>query len=53
MIQQARTVPYGKLKKLKETLGRLQRQGIIVDVAGATDWLHNLAISKKKNGDMI
>ena len=52
VIQPMRTVPYAKQAKLKETLDRLQRTGIIAEVHKPTDWVHNLVVTEKKDGSM-
>ena len=49
VIQPTRKIPFTRLEKLKETLDRLQRQGIIAEVDKPTDWVHNLVIVEKKN----
>ena len=53
VIQPMRTVPYAKQAKLKETLDRLQRTGIIAEVHKPTDWVHNLVVTEKKDGSMM
>ena len=49
VIQPTRKIPFTRLEKLKETLDRLQQQGIIAEVDKPTDWVHNLVIVEKKN----
>jgi hypothetical protein len=52
IIQSPRTVPYAKQGMLKEKLDQLEKDGIIADVKRPTDWVHNLVVTEKKNGDM-
>ena len=52
VIQPARRFPYAKKQKLQATLARLQDRGIIADVDGPTEWVHNLVVTEKKNGRM-
>ncbi len=52
VVQHPRVIPYAKRTKLQQSLAKLQQQGIIQDVEGPTDWLHNLVIAEKKNGNM-
>ena len=52
VAQQPRTLPYAKQSKLKTTLETLKQRGIIADVEGPTDWVHNLVVTEKKNGNM-
>ena len=52
LVQPARTVPYAKRAMLKKKLDELEKSGIIADVTRPTDWVHNLVVTKKKNGSM-
>ena len=52
VVQHPRVIPYAKRTKLQQTLAKLQQQGIIQDVEGPTNWLHNLVITEKKNRNM-
>ena len=52
VIQAARTFPYAKQQKLKETLIRLEEKMIIANVDKPTDWVNNLVVTEKKNGSM-
>ena len=49
VIQTPRRIPYAKHDKLKQTLDRLQAQGIVADVNKPTDWVSNLVIVEKKD----
>ena len=50
VVQHPRVIPYAKRTKLQQTLAKLQQQGIIQDVEGPTDWLHNLVIAERRMG---
>lgn len=52
VIQRCRRVPLSKLEPLKTALEKLQEQGVIADVDKPTDWVHNLVITEKKNGNL-
>ena len=52
VIQTPRKVPYAKHTQLKETLHKLERDGIIASVDEPTDWVHNLVITEKRNGSL-
>ncbi len=52
VLQHLRVISYAKRTKLQQTLAKIQQQGVMQDVEGPTDWLHNLAITEKKNGNM-
>ena len=52
VVQHPRIIPYAKRAKLRQTVAKLQQQGIIQDVEGPTEWLHNLVITEKKDGRM-
>lgn len=47
-----RAVPVSVLPKLKEELDRMEAQGIIRPCPETTEWVHNLVIVTKKNGDL-
>ena len=47
-----RAVPRSIMAKLKEELDKMEEQGIIRPCPETTDWVHNLVIAKKKNGDL-
>ena len=52
VIQYGRKVPYASYDKLKNTLDRLEEEGIIASVDKPTDWVHNLVITEKRNGSL-
>ena len=52
VIQTPRKVPHAKHTQLKETLDKLERDGIIASVDEPTDWVHNLVITEKRNGSL-
>ena len=52
VIQTPRKVPYAKHTQLKETLDKLERDGIIASVDEPTDWVHNLVITEKRSGSL-
>ena len=52
VIQRCRKVPYAKLEPLKKCLDKLEKQGVIASVDKPTDWVHNLVIAEKKNGNL-
>ena len=52
VIQAPRKVPYAMHTQLKETLDKLERDGIISSVDEPTDWVHNLVITEKRNGSL-
>ncbi|KAI0226298.1 hypothetical protein LSAT2_023093 [Lamellibrachia satsuma] len=52
VIQTPRKVPYAKHTQLKETLDKLERDGIIASVDEPNDWIHNLVITEKRNGSL-
>ena len=43
---------FAKQAKMKETLDRLQRTGIIAEVHKPKDWVQNLVVTEKKAGSM-
>ena len=43
-IEPARRVPYARQEKLKQTLQKLEQQGIIASVDKPTDWVSNLVV---------
>ena len=47
-----RSVALSVLPKLKEELDKMEREGIIRPCPETTDWVHNLVIVSKKNGDI-
>jgi transposase InsO family protein len=47
-----RAVPLSVLPKLKEELDKMEKEGIIRPCPETTDWVHNLVIVSKKNGDI-
>ena len=49
-VHPTRKVPFGLRSKLKETLIKLERTGVIAKVDGPTDWVNSLVIAEKKNG---
>lgn len=52
VISPPRRVPFSIQKKLKETLDNMESAGIIMKVDTPTDWVSNLVIKEKKNGDL-
>ena len=47
-----RAVPHSTLPKLKKELDKMEKDGIIRECSETTDWVHNLVIVTKKNGDL-
>ena len=47
-----RAVPQSVEPKLKEELDKREKEGIIPACPETTDWVHNLVITNKKNGDI-
>ena len=47
-----RSTPISILPKLKEEWDKMERQGIIQACPETTEWVHNLVIVSKKNGDI-
>ena len=47
-----RTVPLSVMPKLKAELDRMEKEGIIRPCPETTDWVHNIVIVSKKNGDI-
>ena len=47
-----RAVPLSVMPKLKDELDKMEKQGIIRPYPETTDWVHNLVIVSKKNGDI-
>ena len=52
VIQAPRKLPYAKYDQLKETIVKLEEEGIIAKVDTPTDWVHNLVITEKRNGSL-
>ena len=52
VIQAPRKMPYAKYDQLKETITKLEEEGIIASVDKPTDWVHNLVITEKRNGSL-
>ena len=52
MIHSARKYPYAKRQRLEQALRQLLSQGVIADVEGPTEWVHNLVVTEKKNGSL-
>ena len=52
MINPPRVVPQTLLPKLKEALDKLESNGVITAVEEATDWVNNLVIVEKPNGEL-
>ena len=52
VIQPARKYPYAKRQRPEQALRRLLNQGVIADVEGPTEWVHNLVVTEKKNGSL-
>ncbi|KAL1446523.1 hypothetical protein WDU94_003657 [Cyamophila willieti] len=52
VISPPRKVPFAIQKRLKETLDRMEENGIIQKVDVPTDWVSNMVIKEKKNGDL-
>ena len=47
-----RAAPHSTLPKLQKELEKMEKDGIIRECSETTDWVHNLAIVTKKNGDL-
>ena len=47
-----RAVPLSVMPKLKEKLDEMEKEGIIRPCPETTDWVHNLVIAVKKDGDI-
>ena len=47
-----RTVPLSVMPKLKAEVDRMEKEGIIRPCPEATDWVHNIVLVSKKNGDI-
>ena len=47
-----RAVPHSTLPKLKKELDKMEKDGIIRECSETTDWVYNLVIMTKKNGDL-
>ncbi|GFW99794.1 uncharacterized protein K02A2.6 [Trichonephila clavipes] len=52
VIQPPRRVPLALLPKLKSTLDRLEKEGIVSKVNKPTDWVQSLDIVEKPNGNL-
>ena len=52
VIQRNRKVPFAKLPMLQTALEKLEKQGVIAPVEKPTDWVHNLVVTEKKNGNV-
>lgn len=52
VIHPPRKVPYSLQGKLKETLDRLEAQGVVARVEKPTDWVNSLVIVEKSNGSL-
>ncbi|KAI5750921.1 hypothetical protein M8J77_002494 [Diaphorina citri] len=52
VISPPRRVPFSIQKKLKDTLDQMEQDGIIKKVDVPTDWVSNMVIKEKKNGDL-
>ena len=52
VIQRSRKGPYTRYDKLKHTLVDLEKRGVIENVDRPTKWIHNLVITKKRDGRM-
>jgi len=48
----ARPVPDTVMDKLQQKLDEMEKEGIIRECPETTDWVHNLVIARKKNGDL-
>ena len=51
-IDPARKVPLSLMPKLKETLDKMSKSGVISKVDGPTDWVNILVIVEKKDGTL-
>ena len=51
-MQPARKIPYAKYDQLKATLEELEKKNIIAPTDKPTDWVSNLVITEKKNGQI-
>ena len=52
VIQTPRKIPYSIQPKLKDTLDLLEADGIIASIDEPTEWVSNLVIVEKKNGEL-
>ncbi|CAL1296652.1 unnamed protein product [Larinioides sclopetarius] len=52
VIHPPRRVPQALQPKLKETLNRLEKEGIVSKVNKPTDWVQSLVIVEKQNGNL-
>ena len=52
VIQPARKIPYTKHDQLKATLEELEKKNIIAPTDKPADWVSNLVITEKKNGQI-
>ena len=52
VIQPARKYPYAKRQRLEQAIRRLLSQGVIADVEGPTEWVHNVVVTERKNGSL-
>ena len=53
IIQPQRRIPFAKREKLDEVLSELEREGVIQEVEGPTEWISNLVLTPKANPDEI
>jgi RNase H-like domain found in reverse transcriptase/Reverse transcriptase (RNA-dependent DNA polymerase)/Integrase zinc binding domain len=51
-VEPSRRVPLALRDRLKEKLNSLEKQEIIEKVTHPTDWVHNLVVVEKLNGDL-
>lgn len=52
VVQPRHRVPYSRMEPLKAALQSLEEGGVIADADRPTDWVHNLVITEKKNGNL-
>ncbi|KAG5868226.1 hypothetical protein JTB14_014172, partial [Gonioctena quinquepunctata] len=52
VVNSPQRVPHALLEKFKKTLERLEGSGIIPRIDEPTNWVHNLVIREKMNGEL-
>lgn len=52
VVQARRRIPFAKLKQLEELLEELEKEDIVEDVQGPTEWISNLVLTPKADSKM-
>ena len=52
VIQAPPKIPDATYDQLKETIAKVEEEGIIASLGKPTDWVHNLVITEKRNGSL-